>query len=185
MPRPKRQRPKWLPRWVPFKEGRVLGLAKQTLLSWISLILALFFFAWTVAYASKKSGLSDLKFVYESKSKTILVLRVLSEAASLFLATTIHSTFEVVQWVLTSRTDGVGLSQFLALQSSTGPLGLIVLALGRGLPAREWPMKARLMAMLRLLAEVTIPVLAVLVMSKCAQIQTLWRNLHYGRQRKH
>jgi hypothetical protein len=166
MPRPKRQRPAWLPPWVPFKEGRYLGLAKQTILAWVSLILALAFFLLTVSYAAKKSSISDLKFVLCSRSNTILVLRLLSEAAALFLSATIHSTFELAQWVLISRPGGIRLSQYLALQSGTGPLGLIVLALGGGLPLGHWPMKPRALSLARLLAELTVPVLGVLIMSE-------------------
>lgn len=171
MPRPKRQRPAWLPRWVPFKDGRLLGLARQTVLAWISTILALSFFSLTISYATERSRFSHLRFVHSSRSNTILVLRVLSEAAGVFLAGTIHSTFEVVQWVLISRPNGIRLPQFLALQSSTGPLGLMILAAGRGLPASQWPMNARIMALLRLIAELTIPVLGILVMSACALLR--------------
>jgi hypothetical protein len=165
MPRLKRQRPRWLPRWVPFKDGRLLGLAKQTVLAWTATLLAIFFFLLTVSYATEKTHFSRFKFVHASRSNTILVLRVLSEAAGVFLAGSIYSTFEVVQWVLISRPDGIKIPQFLALQSSTGLLGLIVLAFGRGLPPSQWPMNPRLLALLRLIAGLTIPVLGVLVMS--------------------
>ena len=165
MPRPKRQRPVWLPACIPFKDGRFLGLAKQTVLAWFSATLALIFFALTLSYATEKTRLSYMTFVHVSSSNTILVLRVLSEAAGVFLGATIHSTFEVVQWVLISRPDGIQLPQFLALQSSTGPLGLLVLAFGRGLPLCQWPIAPRLMSLLRLIAELTVPVLGILVMS--------------------
>ncbi|KAF2001361.1 hypothetical protein P154DRAFT_521758 [Amniculicola lignicola CBS 123094] len=165
MPRPKRQRPLWLPAWVPFKDGRVLGLAKQTVLAWSSAALATVFFTLTVSYATEKSQFSKVKFVHSSRPNTLLVLRVLSEIASVFLAATIYSTFEVVQWVLISRPDGIRLPQFLALQSSTGPLGLLALALGYGLPASKWPWNSRILSLIRLLAEVAVPVLGVFVMS--------------------
>lgn len=83
----------------------------------------------------------------------------------MLLGSTIYSTFELVQWVLISRPDGVRLPQYLALQSGTGPLGLLVLALGKGLPARQWPMKPRIMSLLRLIAELVVPVAGVLIMS--------------------
>ncbi|KAF2260785.1 hypothetical protein CC78DRAFT_570995 [Lojkania enalia] len=163
--RHKRLRPSWLPRWIPYKDGRYLGLARQTLLAWLSTILALVFFLMTVAYATEKSRFSGFKFVHDSPSNTILVLRILSEATGVFLAGSIHSTFEVVQWVLISRPEGIRLSQFLALQSGTGHLGLFVLACGRGLPASQWPMKPRIMSLIRLIAELACPVLGVLIMS--------------------
>lgn len=109
--------------------------------------------------------MSRVEFVHSSGSNTILILRILSEAAGVFLAGSIYSTFEVVQWVLISRPDGIKIPQFLALQSSTGLLGLIILALGRGLPPSQWPMTPRLLALLRLIAGLTIPVLGVLIMS--------------------
>lgn len=165
MPRPKRQRPSWLPKWIPFKDGRYLGLARQTILAWLSVFLAFFFFVFTVSYAAERSRLSRLQLVRSSRSNTILILRILSEAASIFLASTIYSTFEVVQWVLISRPGGIRLAQFLALQSSTGPLGLIALFWGKGLPPSQWPMKPRLMSFLRLMAQLTVPVLGVLIMS--------------------
>lgn len=166
MPRPKRQRPRWLPKWVPFKDGRYLGLAKQTLLAWTSTLLAVGFFCLTVTFAFGSSRLSKSRIFYSSQSNTILVLRIFSEAAGLFLAGTVHSTFEIVQWVLVSRPEGIHFPQFLALQPSTGPLGLIAIALGRGLPPSQWPFPPRLMSMLRLMAEVSIPLLGVLIMSK-------------------
>lgn len=124
------------------------------------------FFLMTVSYATQKSRFSSIKFVHSSRSNTIMVLRILSEAASLFLAGSVHSTFEVVQWVLISRPEGIHFPQFLALQSSTGPLGLLMIALGRGLPKSEWPMKPRFLSLLRLIAEAAIPLVGVLVMSK-------------------
>ena len=165
MARPKRQRPLWLPKWIPFKDGRYLGLAKQTILAWVSALLSLFFFTLTVSYAAEKTKLSRLEFVRSSRSNTLLILHVLSEVASVFLDITIYSTFEVVQWVLISRPGGIRLAQFLALQSSTGPLGLISLVMGKGLPSKQWPVKPRVMALLRLVARLTVPVLAVLIMS--------------------
>jgi hypothetical protein len=108
---------------------------------------------------------SSVKFVHSSRSNTILVLRILSEFAAVFHAATIHSTFEVVQWMFVSRPGGIRLPQFLALQSNTGPLGLMSLALGAGLPPNQWPMAPRLISLLRLIAECTVSVLGVLVMS--------------------
>jgi hypothetical protein len=174
MPRHKRQRPSWLPHCVPYKDGRYLGLARQTLLAWTSAVLALAFFLMTVAYATEKSRFSAVKFVHSSRSNTILVLRVLSEAAGVFLGGAIHSTFEVVQWVLISRPEGIRLPQYLALQSSTSPLGLLVLALGQGLPASQWPMKPRVLSLLRLIAELAVPVLGVLIMSmSCSNVEVM------------
>ncbi|KAF2195805.1 hypothetical protein K469DRAFT_744275 [Zopfia rhizophila CBS 207.26] len=119
----------------------------------------------TVSYATERSRFTSIKFVHSSRSNTILILRVLSEAAGVLLGTTIYSTFEVVQWVKISRPDGLPFPEFLALQPSTGPLGLLVLALGRGLPAAEWPMKPRVMSFIRLVSEFAVPVLGVLIMS--------------------
>jgi hypothetical protein len=165
--RPKRQRPPWLPRWMPFKDGRYLGLAKQTILAWSSTILALIFFSMTVSFAVGTSRLWQIKAVNSSQSNSILILRVFSEAAGLFLAGTVHSTFAVIQWVLVSRPEGIRFPQFLALQPSTGPLGLLVLASGKGLTVEQWPFKPRLLSLLRLIAEVAVPLMGVLIMSTC------------------
>jgi hypothetical protein len=166
MPRHKRQRPLWLPAWVPFKDGRYLGLARQTLLAWSSTVLAIFFFCMTVTFAFGSSRLTQARPIYSSQSNLILILRIFSEAAGLFLAGTVHSTFEICQWILISRPEGIRLPQFLALQSSTGPLGLVAIALGRGLPPNEWPVSPRLTSLIRLMAEVAVPLLGVLIMSE-------------------
>ncbi|KAH7378281.1 hypothetical protein BKA66DRAFT_148319 [Pyrenochaeta sp. MPI-SDFR-AT-0127] len=165
MPRLKRRRPSWLPAWIPYKDGRYLGLARQTILAWTSTILALIFFSMTISYAIGSSRLSRSELLYASESRTILILRVFSEAAGLFLAGTVHSTFEVVQWILISRPEGISLPQLLALQPSTGPLGLLVIASGRNLPPSQWPLGPRLTSILRLMSEVAIPLLGVVIMS--------------------
>jgi hypothetical protein len=120
----------------------------------------------TISYAAERSRLSKSAFVRSSRSNTILVLRILSEAAAVFITATIHSTFELVQWVLISRPDGIRMPQYLALQPSTGPLGLLVLASGGGIPPSQWPFTARLLSLLRLFSELTVPVIGVLVMSR-------------------
>jgi hypothetical protein len=166
MPRSRRQRPAWLPSWVPYKDGRYLGLARQTILAWSSTILATAFFLMTVAYATRTARMSSTSFVHASQSNTILVLRILSEAHGVFLAGSVYSVFEVVQWVLISRPEGIQLPQFLALQSSTGPLGLLAIVSGQGLSTGEWPMKPRVMGLLRLVAQAIVPLTGVLIMSK-------------------
>lgn len=171
MPRHRRQQPAWLPSWVPYKDGRYLGVVKQTILAWSSTILATAFFLMTVAYATRKAQFSSASFVHASQANTIMVLRVLSEVAGIFLAGSVYSTFETVQWVLISRPEGMRFPQFLALQSSTGPLGLLAIALGQGLPTGEWPMKPRLMSLLRMVAQAVIPLTGVLIMSRTASLQ--------------
>jgi hypothetical protein len=168
MPRNTRQRPAWLPPWVPYKDGRYLGLAKQTILAWSSTILATAFFLMTVAYATGTARISRVRFVNASQSNTILVLRVLSEAHGVFLAASVYASFEVVQWVSISRPEGVLLPQFLALQCSTGPLGLLAIASGHGLSTTEWPIVPRLMSLLRLVAQAVVPLTGVLIMSRNA-----------------
>lgn len=166
MPRHRRQRPAWLPAWVPYKDGRYLGLARQTILAWSSTLLAMAFFLMTIAYATRTGRFPRPHFVHASQSSTILILRILSEAHGIFLAGSVYSTFEVMQWVLISRAEGLQLPQFLALQSSTGPLGLMAIALGKGLPPGDWPMRPRLMSLLRLIAQAVVPLTGVMVMSE-------------------
>jgi hypothetical protein len=176
MPRNRRQRPGWLPSWIPYKDGRYLGLARQTILAWSSTFLAIAFFFMTIAYATRTARMSSVSFVHASQSNTILVLRVLSEAHGVFLAGSVYSTFEVVQWMLISRPEGIQLPQLLALQSSTGPLGLLAIVFGQGLPADEWPKKPRLTSLLRLIAQAIVPLTGVLIMSKYS-----FRNSYYAR----
>jgi hypothetical protein len=174
MPRNRRQRPTWLPSWVPYKDGRYLGLARQTILAWSSTILATAFFLMTVAYATRSAHSSNVSFVHASQSNTILVLRILSEAHGIFLAGSVYSTFEVVQWVLISRPEGIRLPQFLALQSSTGPLGLLTIVFGQGLPMGEWTMAPRLTSLLRMVAQAVVPLTGVLIMSKDCSREILY-----------
>jgi hypothetical protein len=55
---------------------------------------------------------------------------------------------------------------------STGRLGLIVLVLGRGVAASEWPRNSRLTGLCRLFAEFVVPCLGVLIMSKVDIVET-------------
>jgi hypothetical protein len=138
---------------------------------WSSAFTSSALYILTVLYASQSTILSRVRSVGGSPSHTILVLRVLSELASLSLATTIAAVFEGLQCMLVSRgkqtsgqTDGAGfeLSNYLGLDSGTGILGLLGMALGR----RVSKITTRSWSIIRLVAIVMIPLLNILIMGK-------------------
>jgi hypothetical protein len=150
MPRNLRQRPAWLPSWVPYKDGRYLGLAKQTIIC-------------------DRHGPNLTREV-----RTCLAIqyhpgpsRSLRSAWRLSCCLRL-CVIRSCSMALISRPEGIQLPQFLALQWSTGPLGLLAIASGQGLPAAEWPMKPRLMSLLRLVAQAVVPSTGVLIMSRNA-----------------
>jgi hypothetical protein len=103
-----------------------------------------------------------MHFLYSSSSRNIFILSILSGLTGIFLAATIIIALENVKWMLVSRHEDVRLSRFLALQSGTGIVGLLQLALGRHLPfinnTRAW-------SLLRLMTLLLVPALGVLIMS--------------------
>jgi hypothetical protein len=143
----------------------VSWLPRHLWLSWSSAFASSCLYILTVLYASWPTMWSQYQSIGGSSSNKILVLRVVSELASLSLATTIAAAFERVQCMLLSRRrllkrDGVSLSNYLGLDSGTGVLGLLAIAFGRRIPAittRSW-------GFLRLSAILLIPLLNVLIM---------------------
>ena len=87
----------------------------------------------TICYAYETLSFTRIRYIQSSSSKTILILRILSEAAGVFLGPTMRSTLKVIQWIKISRPDGLIFPECLALRASTDQLWLLVLALGRGL----------------------------------------------------
>lgn len=76
------------------------------------------------------------KFFTTSSSNAILILRSMTEACALLLATLVVVVVEDLQWALASRPQGVGLLHFIGLDSGTGVWGLL-----RLLATADWKQK--------------------------------------------
>ncbi|KIW67244.1 hypothetical protein PV04_06509 [Phialophora macrospora] len=133
---------------------------KNVPLAWISAFLTGILLALTAFYALEPD-LWESDFVNSSASNAIFVLRALSEATAFLLAVTISSAFELVQWLLTVRSEGIPVPEYLSLHSSTGLLGLMQLTAGPKSRA-----STRLWSALRLFGVVLLPGLGVLIMSQ-------------------
>ena len=137
--------------------------AGRQLLAWTSPVLTALFLALTAVYGLQTSAESHVRFLYNKSSHAIFVLSVLSGLTGLFLATTVASAFEKLQWVLVSRKDGLQLSKYLSLQAGTGVMGLLILTVGGGHPILS---STRLWGATRLAAIILIPAIGILIMSK-------------------
>jgi hypothetical protein len=138
---------------------------KNVPLAWLSAFLTSILLALTALYALKPD-LWESDFVNSSASNAIFVLRALTEATAFLLAVTISSAFEIVQWLLTVRPEGIPVPEYLSLQPSTGILGLMQLTAGRKSRA-----STRLWSALRLFGVVLLPGLGVLIMSECPYLE--------------
>ena len=139
------------------------GPARQLPLSWTCAGLALVSLVLTALYASQTLVASRIHFLYSSSSHTIFVLSVLSSVTGVFLAATIASTYERLQWLLIVRRGGVRYSQFLGLHAGTGVPGLLALVFGGGHPFLS---SIRLWSAIRLLSLALVPVVGILIMSE-------------------
>jgi hypothetical protein len=155
--------------------------ARRLLLAWMYALLTLVFIILTAVYASQTTFASRLRFLYTSTSNTIFVLSLLSGITGIFLAGTISATFELLQWLLVARDNGLSFPSFLGLQAGTGITGLIVLSVWRG--HSLWT-SARIWGVTRLVSIVLVPILGILIMSWCCpQFDFCSSNL--GRQCEH
>jgi uncharacterized integral membrane protein len=131
-------------------------------LAWTGAALTLLLLVLTLFHCSQSPLQAHFHFLYSSSSRTIFVLSLLSGLTGLLLTATMSAALDNAKWTLVSRRNGAKLSRLLALQPSTGALGLLRLALGPGArplsPVRAW-------AALRLAALLLVPVLGVLIMS--------------------
>ena len=71
---------------------------KQHAGAWVSAVLSLLLLILTIAYACRCLGVSQYQSIASSRSRTILVLRVLSELTTTLLGLTLALTIERVQW---------------------------------------------------------------------------------------
>jgi hypothetical protein len=107
-----------------------------------------------------------LTLINQSRSYSIFLLRALSELAGLALAATLFATLERLSWALLCRNHsdepGARFADFLALQNGTGAPGLLILALGRSVGAAP----TKLLALLRLMVMIFIPLIGILAMGR-------------------
>jgi hypothetical protein len=115
-------------------------------------------YAITGAFAFGNSAVTQIQYLALSPSRTLAVLRTLSEATSLLLAALIASTTEKTFWLLASKEDGITLPNFLALQLNTGLVGSLRLLFGGTIRAKRW-------SAVRLSLILLVPVLAVVLLS--------------------
>jgi uncharacterized integral membrane protein len=135
---------------------------EHALTAWLFALLTLILLAMTTLYATQATSVSKIRMVSSSRSHAIFVLRALSEVTGVLLAATIAATFERVQWLCVMQENGVRLADYLALQAGTGMMGLLALAVGRGVPN----VTTRVFSAIRLVSILLVPVLGVLIMSK-------------------
>ena len=133
---------------------------KQLPLTWSGAMITLVLFILTVNYAMTAGLGNGIGWLQSSQSRSILLLRVLSEATTLFLTLLVSTSYERLQWMLVSRSRGLSLPTLLSLEAGTGVLGLLHLSLLRGF---QW--WTRCSGILRLFIKLLIPVLAVVIMS--------------------
>lgn len=143
--------------------------ARQTPIAWMSAVFTLILLILTALYASQTTFASSIRVIYSSSSHAIFVLRALSELTGLLLATTIAAAFERIQWLFIVKRHGLRLTDYLALQAGTGVMGLLLLAVGRGVSR----ISTRLWSVVRLISVLLVPVLGVLLMSKLNLENTL------------
>jgi len=127
--------------------------------AWTALLFTIGFMILTLVYASNATAASHIQFLYNSSSKTIFVLSILSSITGLFLTATIAATFERVQWLLISRPNGLRLTRYLTLQPGTGLMGLLTLLFGRSRAG------TKMWAMVRMMAIVLVPISSIVIMS--------------------
>lgn len=147
------------------RSSRRIKKAKSTdrvPMAWLLGLLNLIFLVMTTLYAAQTTFMFKKRIAFSSRSHAIFTLRALSELTGLLLAATIAATFERVQWLCVVQNNGVRLVDYIALQGSTGVIGLLALAAGRGVPK----LTTRVLSAIRLLSIVLVPVLGVLILSK-------------------
>jgi hypothetical protein len=135
---------------------------KNLIWPWIWLIIAISFLIITAIYAAQYPLASRVRFIYNSSSNTIFILSLLSGINGILLSITMSSTFELIQWTLLLRSNGMQLPTLLALQAGTGVFGYLTLIFSPRLPF--WS-SARTWSILRLICSVLVPILGILIMS--------------------
>ncbi|PVH87145.1 hypothetical protein DL98DRAFT_581868 [Cadophora sp. DSE1049] len=134
---------------------------RQNALAWLSSFVSLLLLVLIVMYALRSYSMSNYQSVRSSSSRTILVLRVLSELTSILMVIMLALTMENVKWRFITRKQGQQLKNFLTLVAGTSMLGLLQLLFGKGLLFSSW----RFSSLLRLVLIALPPVLNVVLFS--------------------
>jgi hypothetical protein len=129
---------------------------------WVSAVLSLLLLILTIAYASRCIGVSRYQSIGSSRSRTILVLRVLSELTTTMLGLTLALTMERVQWHQILRERGQSFLSFLGLAPGTSILGLAQLLFVKGPCMASW----RWWSLSRLTLIAILPILNVVIFGK-------------------
>ena len=145
---------------APPANGSILRPISQLPLTWLGALITVVLFLLTVYYAMTATLGRGAAWLQTSQSRALLLLRVLSEATSIFLTLLIASSLERLQWMLISRKKGLNLPTLFSLEAGTGVLGLLQLLVLKGFGL--WTRSSSLM---RLSFKLVVPVLAVLIMS--------------------
>jgi hypothetical protein len=135
---------------------------KQHAGAWVSAVLSLLLLILTIAYASRCLGVSQYQSIGSSRSRTILVLRVLSELTTTLLGLTLALTIERVQWHQIVRERGQPFLSFLGLAPGTGIFGLAKLLFVKGPCMASW----RWWSVSRLILLAILPILNVVIFGK-------------------
>lgn len=132
---------------------------RQLWWSWTVAGLAIAAYLLTVCYAFGNTSLRYLSFASLSPTRTLLVLRVLSEVAGLLAGSLVYLCSDRALWMLIARKRGAKLGAFLALTSASGPWTWINLVCRniRGGRSLTW---------VRVVAAVVVPVMSVVVLSQ-------------------
>ena len=134
---------------------------RQASFIWLIASITLIFFVITAEYALTSNLGKGIAWVHSSPSRTILLLRLISEVTSICLCLLISSVLDRLQWVLITRKGGLDVPTLLCLEAGTGVLGLVQLAILGG-----FQFVTRVSSAVRLLLKLIIPALSVLIMSQ-------------------
>lgn len=143
-----------------------IGIGKRfarNALSWTCLLFTTVLFLITILYACRPNFAASLRTFRSSSSRTIFILRLLSQLTEFLLAVSLSSAFEKIQWYLVwPGGRGAPFATVSALVPGTGVWGLFQIAfsrLGTHVSARCW-------SIVRLLSLAIVFALGVLIMSK-------------------
>lgn len=140
-------------------------------LSWTCLLLTTVLFSITTLYACRPKLAASSHTFRSSSSRTIFILRLLSQLTEFLLAVSLSSAFEKIQWYLVCPGGrGAPFATVSALVPGTGVWGLFQIAfskLGTHVSARCW-------SIVRLLSLAVVFALGVLIMSKWAWKPSRW-----------
>jgi hypothetical protein len=141
-------------------------IIKKHATEWVSAGLSLLLLVLTIAYASRCIDASRYQSIGPSRSRTILVLRVLSELTTIMLGLTIAITMERVQWHQIVRERGQPFLSFLGLAPGTSIFGLAQLLFVKGPCMASW----RFWSFSRLILLAIVPILNVVIFGKCQDL---------------